>query len=185
MNSPRAPGAKPFVTMDPKDRLPAEWPDFDPRRMLRSLTEAGVDFVVIGGVAVILSGYGRATRDLDIVFAGDEANLEALGGVLVELEATLRGISDDIPFVADAQTLAGIQLLTLETSLGWLDVHRSVAGVRSYETLRRRAERVSLDGIPVLVASVDDLISMKSAAGRPVDLIDLEALSAIKRLRPA
>jgi len=167
--------------MDPKDRLPTEWPEFDPRRMLRTLTEAGVDFVVIGGIAVVLSGYGRTTRDLDIAFAGDAANLRALGGVLTSIDARLRGVDDEIPFVADERTLAGIQLLTLETSLGWLDVHRQVPGIRSYELLRRNAERVTLDGLPVLVASVDALLAMKEAAGRPQDRIDILALEAIRR----
>lgn len=167
--------------MDPKDRLPAEWPDFDPRKLLRRLTEAGVDFVVIGGIAVIVSGYVRMTRDLDIAFAGDAANLGALGGVLTGLNARLRGVENDLPFVADARTLAGIQLLTLETPLGWLDVHRQVAGVSSYERLRDRAQRVTLDGVAVLVASVDDLLAMKRAAGRTQDHLDIEALEAIKR----
>jgi predicted nucleotidyltransferase len=169
------------TTVDPKERLPAEWPDFDPRRILKRLTDAGVDFVVIGGIAVILAGYGRATRDLDIAFAGDFTNLETLGEVLVSLDAKLRG-DDDVPFVADGRTLAGIQLLTLETNLGWLDLHRQVPGVRDYEALRARAHRVRLGRTAVLVASLDDLIAMKRAAGRPQDLIDLEALNAIKRL---
>jgi hypothetical protein len=132
---------------------------------------------------VILAGYGRATRDLDIAFASDQANLDALGDVLVGLEAKLRGVDDDVPFVPDGRTLGGIQLLTLETSLGWLDIHRLVPGVRSYDALRARAKRVRLGDSPVLVASVDDLIAMKRAAGRPQDQIDLEALNAIKRLR--
>jgi predicted nucleotidyltransferase len=170
------------TTVDPKERLPAEWPDFDPRRILQRLTDAGVDFVVIGGIAVILAGYGRATRDLDIAFASDLTNLEALGEVLVGLDAKLRGVDDDVPFVADGRTLAGIQLLTLETNLGWLDIHRYVAGVRDYEALRARAKRVRLGSSAVLVASVDDLIAMKRAAGRPQDLIDVEALNAVKRL---
>jgi hypothetical protein len=131
---------------------------------------------------VILAGYGRATRDLDIAFASDRANLDALGDVLVGLGAKLRGVDDDVPFVPDGRTLGGIQLLTLETSLGWLDIHRLVPGVRSYDALRARAKRVRLGDSPVLVASVDDLIAMKRAAGRPQDQIDLEALNAIKRL---
>jgi predicted nucleotidyltransferase len=169
--------------VDPKERIPAEWPDFDPRRILRKLTEAGVEFVVIGGIAVVLSGYGRATRDLDIMFADDPANLEALGRVLTDLDARLRGVEDDVPFVADARTLAGIQLLTLETSLGWLDVHKQVPGVVSFPRLRRRAERVTIDDFAVLVAGVDDLLAMKRAAGRPQDQIDAAALKAIKRRR--
>lgn len=167
---------------DPKDRLPAEWPEFDPRGMLRALVEGGVDFVVIGGIAVVVSGYGRATRDLDIAFAGDATNLEALGRVLVELNARLRGLDEKVPFVPDARTLAGIQLLTLETRLGWLDVHRTVPGMSSYERLRTRARRAVISGLPILVPHVDDLIAMKRAAGRPQDLIDLEALEAVKRV---
>jgi predicted nucleotidyltransferase len=151
--------------------------------MLRRLTQAGVDFVVVGGIAVMLSGYGRATRDLDIAYASDAGNLEALGEVLVSLEAKPRGVQDDIPFVADARTLRGVELMTLETSLGWLDVHRSLAGVTSYRSLRRRAERVKLDDFFVLVASVDDLIAMKQAAGRIQDRTDIAALETIRRLR--
>jgi hypothetical protein len=171
--------------VDPKDRLPADWPEFDPRRMLERLAAGGVDFVVIGGIALILSGYGRATRDLDVAFADDPANLEALGQVLIGLDARLRGVEDDVPFTPDARSLAGIQLLTLETSLGWLDLHRTPAGVRSYDALRRRAHRVMLDRTPVLVASLEDLIAMKRAAGRTQDLVDIEALEAIKRITPS
>lgn len=169
--------------VDPKDRLPAEWPDFDPRRILERLTAHGVDFVVIGGIAVVLSGYGRATRDLDIAFADDPANLDVLGDTLIGLDARLRGVEEDVPFVPDARTLAGVQLLTLDTSLGWLDVHRTLPGVRSYDALRRRAHRIMLNRTPVLVASLDDLIEMKRSAGRPQDQIDIEALEAIRRLR--
>lgn len=167
--------------MDPKERLPAEWPTFDPRSMLRRLTEGGVDYVVIGGIAVIAQGYVRTTRDLDIAFASDTANLEALGAVLTSLDARLRGVDDDIPFTADAKALAGIQLLTLETSLGWLDVHKVIPGVGRYEDLRARASSVTFDGLPVRVASIDDLLAMKAAAGRDVDRTDIAALRAIKR----
>jgi len=169
--------------VDPKDRLPAEWPELEAREILRRLVAAGVDFVVIGGVAVILHGYPRLTRDVDVAFAYDEGNLDALGGVLVELKARLRGAEAHVPFVPDRRTLRGIELLTLETSAGWLDIHRLPAGVANYEALRRRAERMELDGFFVLVAAPDDLIAMKRAAGRPVDRTDIAALEAIKHLR--
>jgi predicted nucleotidyltransferase len=169
--------------VDPKDRLPAEWPDLDAREILRRLVAAGVDFVVIGGIAVLLHGYPRMTRDLDIVFADDDGNLKALGGVLTNLKAKLRGVDADLPFVPDERTLRGIELLTLDTAAGWFDVHRTVQGVTNYKRLRRNAERVELDRFSVLVASPDDLIAMKQAAGRAQDQIDIAALEAIKRLR--
>jgi hypothetical protein len=169
--------------MDPKDKRPAEWPDLDVEGMLRRLTEAGVDFVVIGGIAMLLHGSSRLTRDLDIVFAADEGNLEALCRVLVGLEARLREITEDVPFVPDSGTLRNVQLLTLDTAAGWLDVHREVDGAPRYDVLRRHAERMDLGDFSVLVASPDDMIAMKLAAGRPVDLIDVDELQAIKRLR--
>lgn len=169
--------------MDPKDRIPAEWPALDAREILRRLTAAGVDFVVIGGIAIVLLGYPRITRDLDIVFAYDDENLEALGRVLVEMKAQLRGVNGDVDFVPDKRTLHGIELLTLDTALGWFDIHRLPVGVSSYSRLRQNAERVILDDFNVFVASPDDLIAMKDAANRPQDRIDIAALEAIKRLR--
>src|SRR5437763_14985070 len=96
----------------------AEPPPLDVTRILRSLTEAGVEFVVIGGIAAVLHGSPRNTFDLDVCFATDAANLEALGRVLVALDARLAGVEDDVPFVPDAATLHRIELPTLVTSAG-------------------------------------------------------------------
>jgi hypothetical protein len=167
--------------MDPKDLRPAQWPTLNAREMLHRLTTAKVDFVVIGGIAMVLQGSPRNTRGLDIVFGPGKVNLQRLGGALVDLDARLRNIETPLPFVPDARTLKNVQLLTLDTSQGWLDVHRSVAGVETYAALRRNADRMSVGDFTVLVASQDDLIRMKRAAGRDVDLSDLEELAVIKR----
>ncbi len=155
----------------------------DAKTILRELTRAGVDFVVIGGIALVLHGSARATFDLDITYATDAGNLEALGGVLVALEARLRGVDDDVPFVPDAATLRNVELLTLRTVAGDLDVLARPAGAPAYDVLRRRAERLDVGGFAILVASTADLISMKTAAGRGKDLIDVAELQAIERLR--
>jgi len=169
--------------LDPKERLPAEFPELEAEEILRRLTAGGVDFVVIGGIALVLLGSPRMTRDLDIIFAPDDANLHALGRVLVDLEARLREVDEEVRFVPDGATLKNAQLLTLATSIGWVDVHRSVDGAPGYPRLRRNAERCDLGDFSVLVASPDDMIAMKQAAGRPQDLIDVETLATIKRLR--
>jgi predicted nucleotidyltransferase len=169
--------------VDPKDRLPGEFSELDVRGMLERLVAADVDFVVIGGIAVVLHGFPRLTRDLDIAFAFNSENLEALGEALVDLGARLRGVEEEVDFIPDARTLQGIELLTLQTEAGWLDIHRLPQGVDCYQALKDRAERVDLDGLSILLASPDDLIAMKRAAGRAIDTTDIAALESIKRLR--
>jgi len=158
-------------------------PDLDAQRILRALVERGTDFVVIGGIATVLHGSSRNTFDLDISFAVDPQNLEALGEVLLSLGARLRGVPEDVPFVPDAATLRKVEVLTLDTVAGRFDVLARPAGAGSYSELRRTAERFDVGDFVVLVASIPSLIAMKRAAGRPKDLADIAELEAIQRLR--
>ena len=157
--------------------------EFDLTRLLRALVDGQVDFVVIGGVAAVLHGSARNTFDLDICFASDPSNLEALGATLVGLEARLRGVAEPVPFVPDAAALKRVDVLTLTTTAGDLDVLRVPTGAPRYDVLRGHADRYDVGGFEVRVASVEDLIAMKSAAGRSKDLSDVEELEAILRLR--
>ena len=160
-----------------------ELPDFDPEALLRRLVEGGVDFVVVGGVAAVAHGSAYFTQDLDISYAPDAENLDRLGKVLVGLGARLRGVTDDVPFIPDGRTLRRTRVLTLETPQGNLDLLAEPDGAPVYERLRERAARERVAGVEVLIASLDDLIAMKRAAGRPKDLVAVEELEAIQRLR--
>jgi hypothetical protein len=160
----------------------ASFPELRLEALLRRLARAEVDFVVVGGVAVAFQGYGRATKDLDITYATDAQNLDRLGDVLVSLNAKLRGVAEDVPFVPDGRTLARTRLLTLDTDDGGLDLLADPPGAPPYATMRSRADRVELDDIVVAIAALDHLLAMKRAAGRPQDLVDVEALE-IARLR--
>lgn len=151
--------------------------------LLRRLSDAGVDFLVIGGIAVLVHGYGRTTKDLDITYATNPANLERLGAALVEMGARLRGVEDDVPFVPDERTLRRTQMLTLETPDGGLDLLVDPPGAPRYEDMRRRAEVIDLDGATIRVVSLDDLLAMKRAAGRPQDLADIDALHTVRRVQ--
>ncbi len=157
--------------------------DFDPTRILRALTERGVDFVVIGGLAAVLHGSARITQDIDICFATDPDNLQALGEVLTGLRARLSGIDEDVPFVPDEATLHNVEVLTLDTDAGKLDVLARPSGFPGYDTLRAQADRLDIDGASFLIAAIPDLLAMKAAAGRPKDLSDIAELEAILRLR--
>lgn len=153
--------------------------DFSPADALGTLVSHGVDFVVIGGLAAVLHGSTRITQDLDVCYDSADANVEALGRALTDLEARLAGVEEDVPFVADAATLHGVQTLTLDTTAGRLDVLRAPDGAPAYADLRRRAETVTIGAFAVRIASPEDLIAMKRAAGRAKDLADVEELEAI------
>jgi Nucleotidyl transferase AbiEii toxin, Type IV TA system len=164
--------------------MPEPWPSTPELRLsalLERLTAAQVDFVVVGGVAVIVQASPRFTRDLDICYATSRENLDRLGALLTELGARLRGVEEDVPFVPDGQTLRRAQMLTLTTPDGDLDLLVDPDGSPGYGSLRRHASRIDLDGSTVLVASIDDLIAMKRATGRPQDLVDLESLEIARR----
>ncbi len=158
-------------------------PEPDIAALLGKLARADVDFVVIGGVAVIAHGYERITKDVDICYSPEAANLEALGQVLVGLGARLRGLDEELPFVPDARTLRRTQILTLDTPDGGLDLLVDPDGSPGYRELKRRALQIDFDGHDVFIASIDDLLAMKRAAGRQQDRTDIEALLAIQRLK--
>jgi predicted nucleotidyltransferase len=162
--------------------MTARPPDLRADEILQRLTARGVDFVVVGGIAAVLHGSARNTFDLDICFATDRANLDALGDVLVGLDARLRGVADEVPFVPDGEALRKVELLTLSTSAGNLDLLAVPPGAPPYQRLRRNAARFDLGGFTVNVASIDDLIAMKATAGRPKDQQDVAELKAIGRL---
>lgn len=155
----------------------------DTRPLLAMLVAHRVDFVVIGGIALVLHGSARVTQDLDVCFATDDANLDALGSALAELGARVRGVREDVPFVPDARMLRSVEVLTLDTPRGALDVLARPAGAPAYRVLREEADRLDLRGFAVRVASLDHLIAMKRATGRDKDLVDVTELETIKRLR--
>lgn len=158
-------------------------PPFDPLGLLQALAGAEVEFVVVGGVAARLHGSPSLTRDVDICHATSGENLERLAGLLRDLGARLRGVDEDVPFLVESKTLAAGANFTFVTRAGDLDILALPAGVSGYQELMASAERVQLGDLVVQVASLDDLVRMKRAAGRPKDLVEVEILEAIKHER--
>jgi hypothetical protein len=161
--------------------LPGEAP-YAPLDALETLVNHRVRFVVIGGFGAQLRGSPSITGDTDVCYARDDGNLERMARALKELQASLRGAPKDVPFLLDAQTLERGDHFTFDTDAGALDILGHPSGVPGgYEELERAADPMEIAmGLTVLVASVDDLIRMKRAAGRPKDLIEVEVLGALR-----
>lgn len=152
---------------------------FEPVPILKVLTQYRVRFVLIGGMAGSAHGSPSITNDVDVCYDRHPDNLDRLAAALVDMEARLRGVTDDVPFVLDAQTLANGDHFTFETVFGPLDCLGTPAGSAGYASLKANATTVDV-GVPVDIASLDDLMAMKRAAGRPKDRIELEILGALR-----
>jgi hypothetical protein len=154
--------------------------------LLRVLSEDGVSFVLIGGFAVTLHGYVRATKDIDIIPDPGAENMGRLWDALSAVKARPAEFGDfdpkemPVPFTREG-VVKGRGNWICYTTLGRLDIMSYVEtadGELLYAELRENAERVDLEeiGRPIWVASVDDLIAMKEHANRDIDRIDLTAM---------
>lgn len=148
----------------------------DLKGLLHALVDEPVDFVVIGGLAVAVHGYIRATEHLDLVPRRDGDNLDRLVNALLRLDARLALAPERQPGPEERRALHRGRSLSLTTRLGDVDIVQRLPGVPDYGSLAARAVLVEPFGVPVRVASRDDLVAMKSACGRPIDHADLARL---------
>jgi predicted nucleotidyltransferase len=155
-------------------------PDLDIRGILGELAREGIDFLVIGGVAVGYHGHIRATKDVDVVPAPDASNLAKLASVLRRLDAKVEGAqefeSDELPDPLDPGALALGGNWVLMTRLGRLDIMQWLGDDPLWEKLSPAAIQDQIGDIRVKFVSYEDLVALKELAARPEDLTDLERL---------
>lgn len=156
-------------------------PRFQPEEIFRVLDRHRVEYVVIGGIAATLHGSNLRTGDVDICPSRDSANLSRLASALKEMEARIRtaDVPDGLPFACDTEFLKGIDLLNLVTRFGDFDISFVPAGTAGYEDLVRQAVKVDLEPVIVPVASLEDVIRSKKAAGRIKDLQQVPILEML------
>lgn len=154
---------------------------FDPAAILATLNEHHVRYILIGGLGATLHGSPFVTTDVDITPAGHDDNLERLADALEALDARLRveGEPDGIPFDRSLESLRRIEILTLTTRHGDLDISLVPSGTGGYDDLRRGAIELDIHGLLVSVASLADIIRSKEAAGREKDRLVLSTLRAL------
>lgn len=154
--------------------------------VLSQLHDHHVDFVIVGGVAAALHGGTRVTFDLDVVPSLSEASWNAAIDVLWSLGARPR-IPEPVERIRDVEQIRrwqrdkGMLALNFRAPDGSVELDLLVSESDQFDELCLRAVRVTLDERTFLVASIDDLIAMKSRAGRPQDLLDIAQLHEIQR----
>src|SRR5438094_435359 len=149
------------------------------REILSLFTQQQIRFILIGGLAGMAHGNARATLDVDVVYARDHENIRRIVSALKPYRPYLRGAPPGLPFVLDEKTVQMGLNFTLTTALGDLDLLGEVAGAGNYEQLLPHSIEIELFGVNCRCASLERLIQMKRAAGRPKDLEAIAELQAL------
>lgn len=160
---------------------PANFEDFLPL-----LQRAGVEFIVIGGGAGIAHGLARLTYDVDVVYSRTPTNLQRIVDALRDYQPYPRGAPPGLPFLWDALTLKAGMNFTLDTTLGAIDLLGEVTGGGSHEQLLPHTIVREAYGVQVRFVTLEKLVELKRAAGRPKDfevLSELQALLKERRMR--
>lgn len=149
-------------------------------KLIRTLHNADVQFVVIGGMAAVTHGSAHITEDVDVCYERTPANYERIVEALTPHHPTLRGAPPDLPFQWDTATLKNGANFTLSTDAGLLG---HVSGLGSYAPVRAQAEPLELYERETWVLSLEGLIRSKEATGRAKDERMLPELRSLQVLR--
>jgi hypothetical protein len=156
-------------------------PELDVARVLAAFRKHEVHYVVIGGFAALLYGSPYVTSDVDIVPERGKVNLERLSDALRELNARVWTSTEPtgVPFDHDGRSLGAVDVWSLVTDAGRLDITFSPSGTAGFDDLSRDAEPMAVLDVPANVASLADVIRSKEAAGRDKDRLVLPVLRQI------
>lgn len=148
--------------------------------LLDSLHDAGVEFILVGGVAAVAHGSARLTQDVDVSYARSEANLRRIVAALSPHEPYLRGAPPGLPFEWSVEMLRAGLNFTLTTRVGDIDLLGEIVGGGTYEDLVDHCITVTIFGRETKLLDLPWLIRVKRAAGRPKDLEVIAELEALR-----
>lgn len=151
--------------------------------LLSRLAAAGVEFVLVGGLAAVAQGAPLTTHDVDIVPRRMPENVERLLSFLATVDARYRGRPGHQILRPTSSALLGPGHSLLSTDLGPLDVLGSIEGGRSFEDLVEHSIEISVSGNAVWVVDLPTLIELKRGATHPKDRYTLAILEETLRRR--
>lgn len=138
--------------------------------LCRLLNDKRVEYLLVGGQAVIAHGYPRLTKDLDLWVRPTRANGQLVLDALTEFGAPVRLSADQFE---NPRTL-----LVLGREPFRVDILTSIRGLE-FDDVWPGRESVTLEGVAIPLIAKVDLITNKQAVGRLQDLADVEALQAL------
>lgn len=153
------------------------------KKLIQVLLESQVEFIIIGGAAATAHGSARLTLDLDILYRRSDENISNLVHALRPFSPYLRGAPPGLPFVWSAETIRSGLNFTLITSIGAIDLLGEVTGGGNYESMQLETTPLELFGFRTKCLTLDALIRIKRACGRPKDLEVIAELEALKQER--
>ncbi len=148
--------------------------------VIKALSSANVEYVIVGGVAVKAHSSGYVTYDFDFCYSRSDKNLGFIVTALEKYNPRPRNFSPELPFIFDKSTLRNATNFTFETSIGDIDLLGELSGIGDFQDVLTNSENFSLYGFEVKILTLDGLIKSKSAAGRAKDLLVLPELEALR-----
>ena len=115
----------------------------DFKTVIRLFSGAGIECVIVGGLAATIHGSARLTQDIDFVYSRTRANIDRLVGALRPHAPYPRGAPPGLPFDWSRATIERGLNFTLTTAIGDIDLLGEITGGGDYEALLSRSEPMS------------------------------------------
>ena len=140
--------------------------------LLAAFENSQAEYLLIGGYAVTLHSEPRYTKDIDLWIGSSAENLERVAAALEAFGAPASAIDD-------VKTCAADEIVCNGSPPGRVDILKSIPGIEFADAYSNRVA-IRLGEVTASVISIADLITAKTAAGRPQDLVDVAALRAVQ-----
>jgi hypothetical protein len=143
----------------------------DFKELLQLFGRHRVKYLLIGGYAVGLHGYARATNDIDILIASDDDNAEKVVAALIEFGLSVESVKKELFTQPRSLVVMGVEPFAVDI-VNYLDGS-------DFDTAYARREIRTSEDIEISLISLEDLIANKTAVARDKDLLDVKELQRI------